>query len=231
MTFGEVKSIIEKNIYESYKNETEFKKMLREFKHYVLNDKKMSKLYSLYDQLSSPQGLSESQAKEFLNEGIELIQKNLNGLKLPITDGKLENQYKDIDLLVYSNKTDIKERLESKKQIISKLMSENKSYVSEVNLPLDSMVKVANQTLNSYLSNLDEKTQKEFLNLISEDTNKLESEYISLKEGTITKLSRMLSAERDIETRNKIEETISKIENETFDFLNLFRLKNLSQSL
>ncbi len=35
MTFGAVKSLIEKNLLESYKNEKEFKKTLREFKHNV----------------------------------------------------------------------------------------------------------------------------------------------------------------------------------------------------
>ena len=33
MTFGTIKSLIEKNLLESYKNEMEFKKTLREFIH------------------------------------------------------------------------------------------------------------------------------------------------------------------------------------------------------
>ena len=75
MTFGQIKSIIENNLLESYKNEQEFKKSLKEFKHNVLNNKNMSKLYSLYDQLTTPQGLTETDAKDFLEEGITLIQK------------------------------------------------------------------------------------------------------------------------------------------------------------
>ena len=59
MTFGTIKSIIENNLLESYKNEKEFKKTLREFKHNVLNNKSMSKAYTLYDQLSTPQGLND----------------------------------------------------------------------------------------------------------------------------------------------------------------------------
>ena len=68
MTFGAVKSLIEKNLLESYKNEKEFKKTLREFKHNVLSNKSMSKAYTLYDQLSTPQGLSEQDAKYFIEE-------------------------------------------------------------------------------------------------------------------------------------------------------------------
>ena len=65
-----IKSIIEKNLLESYTDQKDFKKSLREFKHNVLSDKAMSKAYAVYDQLSTPQGLSESDAKEFLQEGI-----------------------------------------------------------------------------------------------------------------------------------------------------------------
>ena len=83
MTFGKIKSIIEKNLLESYKNEKEFKKSLREFKHNVLNDRPFSMAYSLYDQLSTPQGLSESDAKEFLQEGVNLLNKLLPSIKLP----------------------------------------------------------------------------------------------------------------------------------------------------
>ena len=59
MTFGKIKSVIENNLLESYKKETEFKKNLREFRHNVLNNKSFSKAYAIYDQLSTPQGLTE----------------------------------------------------------------------------------------------------------------------------------------------------------------------------
>ena len=83
MTFGQIKSLIEKNLLESYNNEAAFKKSLREFKHNVLNNKSISKVYSLYDQLSTPQGLSESDAKEFIEEGVNLLQRILPTIKLP----------------------------------------------------------------------------------------------------------------------------------------------------
>jgi hypothetical protein len=43
----------------------------------------MSKAYALYDQLSTPQGLSEQDAKEFLEEGISLLHKILPTIKSP----------------------------------------------------------------------------------------------------------------------------------------------------
>ena len=174
MTFGKIKSIIENKLIESYKDEKEFKKSLKEFRHNVLNNKTMSKLYSLYDQLSTPQGLNESDAKEFLEEGIHLIQKLLPNIKLPKTISEnIQNKYSDIDALVYSNKLNLLERVNSKKNITSVLTSKNNVVKESINIPLKSMVKIANQTLSSYVDDLDESSKKEFLQLISEDSNLL----------------------------------------------------------
>ena len=52
MTFGEVKSIIEESLIESYKDQKNFKKVMNEFHHNVLTNKSISKLYSLYDDLT-----------------------------------------------------------------------------------------------------------------------------------------------------------------------------------
>ena len=66
MTFGEVKSIIEESLIESYKDQKNFKKVMNEFHQNVLTNKSISKLYSLYDDLTSEKGMSESDAKEYL---------------------------------------------------------------------------------------------------------------------------------------------------------------------
>jgi predicted RND superfamily exporter protein len=169
MTFGQIKSIIENNLLESYRNEQEFKKSLKEFKHNVLSNKNMSKLYSLYDQLTTPQGLTENDAKDFLDEGIHLIQKLIPTIKTPKTvNENIENKYSDVDALVYTNKLDLMERLKSKKTLIQTLTSNKKETVKEtINIPLKSMVSIANQTLNNYLENLDEAAKKEFINLMT----------------------------------------------------------------
>ena len=156
MTFGKIKSIIENDLLESYKNEKEFKQSLKEFRQNVLNNKNMSKLYSLYDQLTTPQGLNESDAKDFLEEGISLIQKLVPSIKTPKTlSENVKNKYSNIDSLVYSDKLDLMERIQSKKYLIKTLSSSKDVSVKEsINIPLKSMVNIANQTINDYLENL-----------------------------------------------------------------------------
>ena len=231
MTFGQIKSIIEKNLLESYKNEKDFKKSLKEFKHNVLNNKTMSKLYSLYDQLSTPQGLSESDSKEFLEEGITLIQKLVSDIKTPMVLETVENKYSDIDSLVYINKLDLLERVNSKENIIKLISSKNEIVKESINIPIKTMVSIANQTLNNYIENLDENSKKEFLQIISEDVQSLETKFETIRENTIVKLNTMLEKEEEFEIKTKLSETIERIKVEKFDQLNFLKLKNLESSI
>lgn len=230
MTFGQVKSIIEKNLIESYKNEKEFKKTLREFKHNVLNDKSISKVYNLYDQLSTPQGLNEKEANEFLSEGLNLIQKILPSIKLPKSIKESKNEYSDIDVLVYTNKLDIKERLKSKQNILSVLQSTKKINES-INLPIKSMVKIANQTLESYISEMDQDSRKAFMDVIKSDTEKLQENFSKLKQKTLDKLHEILKKEAEKEVVEKLNETIERLKSEEFNQLNYVKLVNLEKNL
>jgi len=93
------------------------------------------------------------------------------------------------------------------------------------------MVKIANSTLNQYVENLDESSRKEFLSLISENTEVLETVFVEKKKEALSKLNKILKNETDRQTKEKITETITKIETSTFDHLNLIKIKNLANSL
>lgn len=234
MTFGEIKTIIENQLIDSYKDGNEFKQSLKEFKEDVLNDKNISKLYSLYNDLSTPQGLSEQEAYEFIKEGVDLIQKIIHKVNLPKLKLKeSKNDYKSIDELVYINGRTIylNNRLENKKQIAKVLMQPKIQIKESINLPLTSMVKVANQNLNNYLETLDETSKKEFLEIINEDTKSLKIKFESLKKDATTKLNFLIEKESDTNIKNKITETVNKINGEKFDQISYLKLKQLVESL
>ena len=232
MTFGIIKSLIEKNLLESYKNEMEFKKTLREFKHNVLNNKDMSKAYAIYDQLSSPQGLTEQDAKDFIEEGISLLNKILPSIKLPITlSEKTENKYSEIDTLVYSQGVNLIERLNAKKSILKIISSTKETIKENINIPISSMVSIANQTVNNYILSLDENSKKEFFQIVSEDIKILETKFETIKESAISKLTELQNSEDSEDIKTKILETIDKVKSEKFDQLNFLKLKNLEESI
>ena len=232
MTFGFLKSAIEHSLIDSYKNEKEFKKTLREFRENVLSNKSISKVYALYEQLSTPQGLSQNDAEHFLSEGLNLINRTLPNIKLPKSHKQLkENIYQDIDTLVYDTKYNLKERVESKKRILNTLTTEPQKINETINIPISSMVKIANLTLENYIEKMDSNSRKIFLEIIKEDKKELEEQYFTLKENTLKKLTEILSEQSEDELKTKISETIKKLEMEEFTKINYVKLKSLENGL
>jgi polyhydroxyalkanoate synthesis regulator phasin len=232
MTFGEVKSIIEESLIESYKDQKNFKKVMNEFHQNVLTNKSISKLYSLYDDLTSEKGMSESDAKEYLEEGIKLIQTILGSSKLPKFSSKtINNKYSDLDNIVYTKTLNISERIQSKKNLIDTLKKSPNKVNESINIPLKSMVSVANQTLKSYIDTMDENTKKDFLKVVKGNPKDLETEFTTIKESAITKLQTILEGESEFELKTKISETIDKILGEEFNQMNYVRISSLEKSI
>jgi hypothetical protein len=233
MTFGQIKTIIENQLIESYKDGKDFKQSLKEFKEDVLDNRNILMVYSLYDDLSTPQGLSERDAHEFVREGIDSIQKLLMKVSLPKGIIKeVKNNYELIDDLVYENKViSLTDRINKKKELV-KLITQPKPELKEsVNIPISSMLKVANQTLNSYVETLDESSKKEFMEIIKEDTKSLKIKFESLKKDATIKLNDLIENEKDSDVKNKITETVERIKNEKFDQVSYLKLKQLVESL
>ena len=230
MTIGQLKTYFEKRFTESYQDEKEFKQVLKEFKTIVLKNKSISKAYNVYDELSTPQGINESETIDYINEGLRMISSDIKKQKLPqikIT----ENSYSNLDELIYNNGLGLSEVFKLKKEI-SKVLSTNKKELKEsVKIPVSSMIKIANQTLNGYLETLDESSKKELLQLVKEDRKLSESNFIGLKESTISKLTIIKDGEKKNSTSEKIEETINTIKNQEFNQLNYFKLKKLNETI
>jgi len=230
MTIGQLKTYFEKRFTESFQDEKEFKQVLKEFKTIVLKNKSISKAYNVYDELSTPQGINESETMDYINEGLRMISSEIKKQKLPqikIT----ENSYSNLDELIYNNGLGLNEVFKLKKEI-SKVLSTNKKELKEsVKIPVSSMIKIANQTLNGYLDTLDESSKKELLQLVKEDRKLSESNFIELKQITISKLSTIKDGEKKSSTSEKIDETINVIKNQEFNQLNYFKLKKLNETL
>lgn len=232
MTFGEVKSIIEESLIESYKDSKNFRSVMKEFHTNILTNKSLSKLYSLYDDLSSEKSLSEKEAKEYLEEGISLIRVILENAKLPkFSSKKIDNKYKDLDTLVYTKNLNISERVSAKNNLITNLTKSPNSLKESINLPLTSMVSVANQTLKNYIETMDESTKKDFFKVIKSDQNDLEKEFGTIKESAINKLQTILEGENEFELKTKISETIDRLKNEEFNQMNFVRISSLEKSI
>ncbi len=188
-------------------------------------------MYSLYDDLYKPQGLSAEDAELYLNEGIELIRHLIENVSLPKMGEKVDNNYQDLDNLVYFKNINLKERIVSKKKILETLKLSNSVVKESIEIPLKSMVNIANQTIQTYLENLDESTKKEVFHILASRPEDLEKEFVQLKESAVSKLETLLEKESEIEMKEKLVETIEKIRTENYEQVNYIRLKQLESSI
>jgi hypothetical protein len=241
-TFGTTKTKIERASICLY-GKPEFKSFMKQFKSMVLENKDLSELYYIYDDLSSKKGLNESIAEGYVNESIEYSQilvennqKYLNKLSNWINSIILEhsNDYTDIDNTIYKKSIkDLSTVLESKTKIKSKLISEeiNSKLEESVNLPISTMIKVADENIKMELKNISESERKiiQELSSMSEDEVKLEMD--NLKENVISNLKSSLNESKDSDLTATIENTIKKIVDSPYDRYNLYKLRNLNKGL
>jgi hypothetical protein len=233
--FGQLKSKIEQKLIESYSNQN-FKSELATFKNLVLGNKNVSKLYFHYDELTSNKGLNESESKEFINESLNLIKKieitetDLKEIKKWVRGVKTTNQYKSVDDLI-SEGLDATKIVNIKNKLSSILIQEKKESVQKANLPLKSMVNVANQTLMKHFEKLNESDKKELSQIINLDDNELVGRFSKELKDVINKLNVHLNESTDEESKNKIVETIDAIKGKEINKLELYKLSKLNESL
>ena len=238
MKFGKLKSKIENKLVESYKNDT-IKTDMSKFNSLVLKNKNVSKLFYLYDELTTNKGLNESIANEYINQSITAYENSINKISpkdlKPLNDwvegSEYGNEYDVVDNLFSTGITKLEEKITSKKTIletITKLPKENKEVVT---IPLKTMVDIANKTINGYVNNLTESDQKKLKTILSSNEDELKEKYNSLKESVISKLEKIQESEQDKEVGNAINETIEKVSSESFDKLTYLKLQELNNNL
>lgn len=236
--FGILKSKVENVLLESYKNDT-FKTEIQNFKKLVLENKNINKIFFLYDDLSSDKGLNESVINDYINECITIYENTINKIKQSDIDNlkkwvgntKAENVYESIDNLFSTDILTIESRINSKKLISESLKKQPKKVQETVNVPLTSMVNIANKTISTYIQNLEESDRKELTDLLTTSDEELQTSYETIKENVISKLTQMKLNESDSTTKETINETISKVSSEKYDKLTYFKLKSLNENL
>jgi hypothetical protein len=234
MEFGLIKSKIETKLIESYK-QNKFNTDIKTFNKLVLEDKEVSKMYFLYDELSKEKGYLDNFADDYLSECIELIErvsiskKSISLIESWVKEVKCSNHYKDIDTVVNKNTIIVEDIINSKNRILSNLTSK-KNVTETIQVSYDTMVEVANKTLKTYLDTISESDLKEIKKYTSLSQSELDKRYDVVSEMVIDKLD-TLSSNSDLQTKTKINETIEKIKTDKVDSVSLFKLKSLNETL
>ena len=217
---------------------------MKSFKKNVIENEKLAEAYFLYDELSKKKGLSKDIVDDYVNESIETIKniivsesKNLKELNMWISENvtkNVTNEYSDIDTIVYSKSVKNLEKVLECKNNIKNLIgqnSENATVSESLNIPLSSMLKIATNTFNKEYGNISEEDKKELKNLLSLNKSQLSEEISKSKEIVLEKLSETVTESNDEDLKQKVTQTIERI-NETKDSLvSLYKLRQLEQGL
>jgi hypothetical protein len=241
-TFGTIKTKIENTAIE-ISNKSEFKRFIFEFKHLVLENKDLSELYYIYDELSSNKGIPEDIANDYINESIEysqiLLESQSNRLKdinvwINSWNKNTSNNYSDIDTAIY--KTGIKNLeniLESKKNIKNIITKEEsrKDITESINIPISSMVKIANENLKKELGHLNENDKKELDEILSLNGEELKENFDNVKKLVLDNLKVSINESSDKELESTINKTINKVMDAKCNHYDYYKLKKLSLGL
>ena len=236
--FGLLKSKIEQKLLESYKNNT-FKSEMVNFKKYVLENKNISKLYYLYDELSSKKGLSKDVVGDYINESINVYENTLSKIKTQdlfnvknwVSNVKTNNIYESVDNVLNLDVLNIEKRVLAKKQLSESLTQKEVKNSTKTNLPLSTMVNIANKTITNYIDGLNESEKKELSSLLSADDKVLNEEFNNMQTKVVEKLSGLKESESDNVVKVKLQETIDKVSNETYNKIGYYKLKNLFENI
>lgn len=237
MTIGELKSKIEKKLFESYIRKNFFED-IKIFKKLVLENKNINKLFFLYDELSDKKGFQNEIADSFINECIVLYENTMNKINRGdlktlffwVKNTKTENNYKEIDNLFSNNILELEKKVKSRKSISENLTNKIDIKKDFINIPLKTSISISNKIMSEYIDKLNEEEKKELKNILIHENNELLKEFLELKKEGVEKL-KSLKDGSDKETTNKINETIEKINSESYTKPNYYKLKLLVSNL
>ena len=241
--FGQIKSNIESLLTKSY-GKNAFKTNMKSFKSHIIENEKLAEAYFLYEELSKKKGLSKDIVDDYVNECVETIKgilttesAKLKEVNMWVSEGlktDSDNDYTNIDTVVYSTSIKNLEKVLECKNTIKKLLGETEEVTKvteSVNIPLSSMLKIATNTFNREYGDISEEEKKELKNLLSLSKTEL-TEEITLSKGVVLKkLTEKVNESNDEDLNNRVNETINRINESEISLTSLYKLKQLEHGL
>lgn len=236
MKFGVIKTLVENKLIESFKEDS-LKSDMSLFNKKLLKNKDFCKMMSIYDNLNENKGLDKETSKYLVDDlstefnKIKLSEDTINFIKSWTKNIVLENKYETIDDLLYSDLTKPEKKSVAKKKIVENL-SIPKTIVEgkKPNIPISSLLKIANSTAEKYLNNLNESERNSVKEILSSNDENLKTKFDELKESAIQRIDTLIS-ESDEELTKVLVETKERVSNVNPSKKEYIKLLNLTKNL
>ena len=241
--FGLLKEQILTNLEKTYgEDKMRFQKGVSRFVKTLKKSHVYSELFRHYKTILESHFDDPEYAKEYLNETVEYLRSLHIGDKdrvLLESLGRTDLSASDIDpniaaldVLVFSDKKRIKERLEAKQVLQRKLVTE--SFKKEIDTNLQGVfLELLEKKIKAKWANLNESEMKAIASFANQNEAEILANYIHLVEDNVAAIDEQLNEERDANLRTKLSQTKSallemKQETPTLDTLEkLFSLKEI----
>tara|TARA_B110000881_G_C18330256_1_gene391280 strand:- start:11 stop:664 length:654 start_codon:yes stop_codon:yes gene_type:complete len=217
---------------------------MKSFKSHIIENEKLAEAYFLYDELSKKKGLSKDIVDDYVNECVETIKgilttesAKLKEVNMWVSEGlktDSDNNYTNIDTVVYGTSIKNLEKVLECKNTIKKLLGETEEVTKvteSVNIPLSSMLKIATNTFNREYGDISEEEKKELKNLLSLSKTELTEEITISKGVVLKKLTEKVNESNDEDLNNRVNETINRINESEISLTSLYKLKQLEHGL
>jgi hypothetical protein len=233
MRFGVIKTLIENRLIKSFADK-KLDKDMKFFKNTILEDKSFKRLYFIYDTLKENKGLDKETATymvdDLVNEAksLKISDKITKDIEKWTHSVVKENNYSKIDDLIYGDSLVPEKKSIAKKEIIESLTKKPIVKESKKVVPIKTMLKIANSTVEKKLSELNESDREKILSLLKSEPS--EEEFNSLKENTISKIEKLIS-ESEAELKTALVETKDRITSSNYSKKEFIKLSQLNQGL
>lgn len=233
MRFGVIKTLIENRLIKSFADK-KLDKDMKFFKNTILEDKSFKRLYFIYDTLKENKGLDKETATymvdDLVNEAksLKISDKITKDIEKWTNSVVKENNYSKIDDLIYGDSLVPEKKSIAKKEIIESLTKKPIVKESKKVVPIKTMLKIANNTVEKKLSELNESDREKVLSLLKSEPS--EDEFNSLKENTISKIEKLIS-ESEAELKTALVETKDRITSSNYSKKEFIKLSQLNQGL
>ena len=236
MKFGVIKTLVENKLIESFRQDS-LKSDMNLFNKKLLKNKDFCKMMSIYDNLNENKGLDKETSRYLVDDlffefnKLKLSEQTLNFIKSWTKDIVVENKYKIIDNLLYIDLSNPEKKSLAKKSVVESL-SKTKPIVEskKSNVPISSLLKIANSTAEKYLDNLNESERDSVKEILTSNDENLKTKFTELKETAIQKINTIIS-ESDEELTKVLVETKERLSNVKPSKKEYIKLLNLTQNL
>ena len=233
--FGKYKYSITNQLVENYAKKQEFKKTFKNVMSPLKENKVAREFFVLYGEVENKVFNDKQLAESYLDEVIKTLKNKKSELRLPLIEDVQDipnTIYTKLDNLIFNESVkSIEKNLKNKRDLLEHLTREDKNKPVNKTVATSILSTILTRKFNEKYSSLSEEDKSKLKNLLSLDSNELQTKIVELKESALNRLNTLKEDTQDSTMQNKIQEVCESITNSDINASSILKIENLNKSL